>query len=103
MKIQRFKNQNYSRLKSSCVSKGKLFVDTTFPATSESLFKSKHINCQWKRPHEIVDNPRLVVDGTGSNDVLQGQLGNCWFVAASCVLASNKSNWNNVIPDIKVT
>ncbi len=101
MPFQRFNNQNYRKLKSSCVNRGKLFVDPTFPATADSLFKSKQLKCEWKRPHDIVADPKLVVDGTGCHDVLQGQLGNCWFVAASSVLTSNKSNWEKVIPDVK--
>lgn len=101
MRLLRFENQNYDRLRSSCLSKNKLFVDTVFTADANSLFKSKRLDVEWKRPHELCQNPKLVVDGTTSHDVLQGQLGNCWFVAASATLAANKANWDRVIPDLK--
>lgn len=101
MSIENFQNQEYKKLKSSCLGKNKLFVDPVFKANSDSIFKTKTLDCQWKRPQELCKEPRLVVDGTGAHDVLQGQLGNCWFVAASSVLASNKANWERVIPDFK--
>ncbi|ROT73374.1 calpain T [Penaeus vannamei] len=59
---------------------------------------------QWsslKRPHEIVDKPQLFVEGASANDVTQGQLGNCWFVAACASLAGVKELWHRVIPDYK--
>jgi hypothetical protein len=46
-----YKDQQYSKLKSQCVSKGELFVDPLFPPTSKSLFYSKvEKNIVWKRP-----------------------------------------------------
>ncbi len=45
--------------------------------------------------------PKLVVDGLSSRDLNQGQLGNCWFVAACSALALEKKLWNKVIPDYK--
>ncbi len=101
MRIFRFENQNYDRLRSSCLSSGKLFEDPLFKPDASSLFKSRRLDVEWKRPHELCQSPQLVVDGTNSHDVLQGQLGNCWFVAASSTLAANKADWDRVIPDIK--
>lgn len=46
-----YKDQQYSKLKSQCVSKGELFVDPLFPPTSKSLFYSKvEKDIVWKRP-----------------------------------------------------
>ena len=36
------------------------------------------------------------MDGVSIGDVTQGQLGNCWFVAACSVLAGVKVLWNKV-------
>ena len=36
------------------------------------------------------------VEGISSGDVNQGQLGNCWFVAACSVLAGVKDLWHKV-------
>lgn len=46
-----YKDQQYSKLKSQCVSKGELFVDHLFPPSSKSLFYSKvEKDIVWKRP-----------------------------------------------------
>ncbi len=44
-------------------------------------------------------SPKLVVDGLSSNDLNQGTLGNCWFVAACAALAPNKGLWEKVVPN----
>jgi len=47
---------------------------------------------------EIVGDARLCVDDIIScRDVIQGELGNCWLVAAVACLAIRKSLWSKVI------
>ncbi|XP_049599172.1 calpain-5 isoform X2 [Syngnathus scovelli] len=50
---------------------------------------------------ELCEDPHLFVDGISAHDLHQGQLGNCWFVAACSSLASRESLWQKVIPDWK--
>ncbi|XP_037074982.1 calpain-5-like isoform X2 [Pollicipes pollicipes] len=99
--IKKFKGQDYSKLKKKCQGAGVLFTDSEFPAAARSISPSGSgvANVVWKRPHEICEKPRLFVDGIGTGDVTQGQLGNCWFVAACSVLAGVKVLWHKVIPD----
>jgi len=98
-----FKGQKFEELKKKAQDSGTLFVDPEFPANDKSLFFSnaKLGGLQWKRPKDICSNPQLFVEGTSSNDVTQGQLGNCWFVAACSCLAIDKEIWTKVIPDHK--
>ena len=49
---------------------------------------------------EICDSPKLVVDGVGPNDLNQGSLGNCWFIAACTSLSLDQKAWNRVVPDV---
>lgn len=49
---------------------------------------------------EICSSPKLVVDGVGPNDLNQGSLGNCWFIAACTSLSLDKKAWNRVVPDV---
>ncbi|KAF0291460.1 Calpain-5 [Amphibalanus amphitrite] len=99
--IKKFKGQDYDKLKKKCQGAGVLFTDSEFPAAARSISPKgvPPANVVWKRPHEICEKPRLFVDGVGTGDVTQGQLGNCWFVAACSVLAGVKVLWNKVIPD----
>ena len=54
MSLVRFKNQNYEKIRSNCLSKTELFTDSEFPANYTSLFRSKRLNgIEWKRPHVI--------------------------------------------------
>ncbi|CAB1348887.1 unnamed protein product [Coregonus sp. 'balchen'] len=90
-----YEDQGYSSLRRECQQRRVLFEDSVFPATDQSLFyKTNRIGTiTWKRPKELCDNPKLFVNGISAHDLLQGQLGNCWFVAACSSLASRESLW----------
>ncbi|ESO02773.1 hypothetical protein HELRODRAFT_112487 [Helobdella robusta] len=98
-----FKNQKYHALRKQAQTSGVLFQDPEFPPSSQSISKNGNLgrNIEWKRPKEICSDPKLVVDGISSQDLIQGELGNCWLVAACCCLAIDKSVWSQVIPDVK--
>ncbi|XP_076054857.1 calpain-5-like isoform X2 [Oratosquilla oratoria] len=101
--VRALHGQKYSKLKKECFNREEKFCDPKFPPHDSSLYYSKQPPgvISWKRPHEIVDNPKLFIDGASSSDVTQGQLGNCWFVAACASLAGVKELWHKVIPDYK--
>ncbi|XP_026939279.1 calpain-5 isoform X1 [Sagmatias obliquidens] len=101
--VKPYEDQNYSALKRACLRRKVLFEDPTFPATDDSLYYTGTPGpaVRWKRPKDICEDPRLFVDGISSHDLHQGQVGNCWFVAACSSLASRESLWQKVIPDWK--
>uniref|UniRef100_A0A673YZX9 Calpain 5 n=1 Tax=Salmo trutta TaxID=8032 RepID=A0A673YZX9_SALTR len=97
-----FEGQGYSSLRKKCQQRRVLFEDSVFPATDQSLFyKTNSIGTiTWKRPKvPHTDGRGLFVNGISAHDLLQGQLGNCWFVAACSSLASREALWQKVIPD----
>ncbi|KAM9800997.1 calpain-5-like [Neosynchiropus ocellatus] len=98
-----YEGQSYSALRRQCQQSGRLFEDPLFPATDQSLFYQNNRvgHVTWKRPKELSGDPHLFVDGLSAHDLHQGQLGNCWFVAACSSLASRESLWQKVIPDWK--
>ncbi|KAL3886449.1 hypothetical protein ACJMK2_026437 [Sinanodonta woodiana] len=91
-----FKGQNYSSIKKDCLEKGVLFEDPEFPAYSEV-----DSDVEWKRPSELCEKPKLVVNGKASDDLTQGELGNCWFVTAGASLAHEKVLFQSVVPNLK--
>jgi hypothetical protein len=47
-------------------------------------------NMEWCRPGEITSKkPEFVDQGADTNDVIQGALGDCWFIGALSVLATD--------------
>eukprot|EP01113_Clastostelium_recurvatum_P012032 TRINITY_DN1619_c0_g1_i9.p1 TRINITY_DN1619_c0_g1~~TRINITY_DN1619_c0_g1_i9.p1 ORF type:complete len:881 (+),score=169.87 TRINITY_DN1619_c0_g1_i9:70-2712(+) len=73
--------------------KGVLFEDKAFPvATAVCNPKARTSIAAWKRPHEINPNARLFVDGVDEADVMQGSLGDCWFLSALAVIATSVGN-----------
>lgn len=101
--VKAYEGQAYASLKKQCVQNKTLFEDPLFPTVDESLFYqgNKIGRVHWKRPKELCSDPHLFVDGISAHDLHQGQLGNCWFVAACSSLASRESLWHKVIPDWK--
>ena len=74
-------DQDYNEIKKKWIGNQKKFEDDKFPALNRVL-ASKHefsSDIKWLRPHEICDNPEMIVDGTNRFDVKQGEIGNCWF------------------------
>jgi hypothetical protein len=95
-------NQNYELLKHKCLQAGTLFKDEKFPAdnTSISLIKknTKPYRVYWKRPHEISNNPKFIVNSIKPNNIVQGDTGNCWFISAVATLATIPNYFRFVMP-----
>lgn len=99
-----YEGQDFQSIRLECLRQGKLFEDPFFPARLESL--SDHYeqliphwrDITWKRPEEITENPQLIVNGIKRTDPTQGDLGNCWFVAAMSALTQNTTVLKRVIP-----
>ncbi|KAM6961354.1 calpain-3 [Aplochiton taeniatus] len=101
----RFSGQDFNTLKQECLQKKTLFEDETFPATVESLgYKelgpksTKVKNIVWKRPKDICENPQFIVGGASRTDICQGDLGDCWLLAAIACLTLNEKLLYRVVP-----
>uniref|UniRef100_A0A8C5IWL2 Calpain 9 n=1 Tax=Junco hyemalis TaxID=40217 RepID=A0A8C5IWL2_JUNHY len=92
--------KGYEQLKQECLRRGVLFEDPDFPACNSSLFFSENpaIPFVWKRPGDIVKDPKFIVGGATRTDICQGDLGDCWLLAAIASLTLNEKTLARVVP-----
>ncbi|XP_075470267.1 calpain-3 isoform X8 [Ascaphus truei] len=105
IKPVKFEGQDFAALRKEYFGKKKLFEDDVFPPGWQSLgYKefgqktSKVKNIIWKRPKEICENPQFIIGGANRTDICQGDLGDCWFLAAIACLTLNEKLLFRVIP-----
>ncbi|XP_033844620.1 calpain-1 catalytic subunit-like [Periophthalmus magnuspinnatus] len=96
-------NQDYQQLKQYCLIRRVRYIDDMFPPDTRSigptiLNSSDLSKVLWARPHKIVPNPSLVVDGISRFDFGQGIVGNCWFLASIGALTFQKPILAQVVP-----
>ena len=53
---------------------------------------------EWLRPHDISENPQFYTGGGSQFDVVQGQLGDCWLLAAMAPVSMNKVLLERICP-----
>ncbi|XP_049959739.1 calpain-A isoform X1 [Schistocerca serialis cubense] len=92
--------QDFFKLREECLAQGSLFEDPEFPAQDSSIFYSKSPPkpFEWKRPMEIASDPQLFVEGASRFDVQQGELGDCWLLAAVANLTLNHNLFAQIVP-----
>ncbi|XP_072031112.1 calpain-9-like isoform X3 [Amphiura filiformis] len=92
--------QDFDEIKRKCLQNNELWEDPLFPAVDESIFHSQKPPrpFEWKRPTELVQDAQLFVGGASQFDVAQGELGDCWFLAASAGLSLDEHLLYKVVP-----
>ncbi|XP_056021334.1 calpain-B-like isoform X27 [Ostrea edulis] len=98
--ISGIRKQHYDEIREHCLAEEELFEDPEFPTEDSSIFYSQAPprEFEWKRPHEICDNPVFIADGASRFDVQQGELGDCWLLAAIASLTVNQRLFAKVVP-----
>ncbi|KAM3863036.1 calpain-2 catalytic subunit-like [Diretmus argenteus] len=101
----KYLNQDFEALRGKCLESGCLFEDDTFEALTSSLgFKDlgpdsyKVQGITWKRPTELCDDPKFIIEDATRTDICQGALGDCWLLAAIASLTLNKQVLSRVVP-----
>ncbi len=79
MSFKAYLNQNYEQLKYDYLRSGVLYRDEYFPAEDKSIsilkHKKKDYKVLWKRPFELFENPKFIINGIDPNDLVQGDNG----------------------------
>ncbi|CAH0598745.1 unnamed protein product [Chrysodeixis includens] len=93
--------QDFKDIRSRCLADNRLFEDPEFPAVDRSLYYKERLDrpITWLRPGEICDDPQLFVEGYSRFDVQQGELGDCWLLAAVANLTLHRKLFFQVVPD----
>uniref|UniRef100_A0A3P9HAF1 Calpain 12 n=1 Tax=Oryzias latipes TaxID=8090 RepID=A0A3P9HAF1_ORYLA len=98
----KFRDQDYETLREQSLKSKKLFSDLTFPAEKKSIGMPEDPSpgkaITWKRPKEISPDAVFVEGTTGTTDICQGQLGDCWLLAALSALTIHPSLFVKVVP-----
>ncbi|KAL3284755.1 hypothetical protein HHI36_018898 [Cryptolaemus montrouzieri] len=93
--------QDFYALRDQHLENKTLFEDPEFPANNYSLFATGYADRHftWRRPGEICDDPQLFVEGFSRFDVQQGELGDCWLLAATANLTMYRRLFFQIVPD----
>uniref|UniRef100_A0A8C9YFI0 Calpain 12 n=1 Tax=Sander lucioperca TaxID=283035 RepID=A0A8C9YFI0_SANLU len=98
----KFRDQDFQALLEKCLKSGQLFADPTFLPEQKSIGMPEDPNpkkaIKWQRPKEISKNAVFVEDTIGTTDICQGQLGNCWLLAALSCLTMHPQLFVKVVP-----
>lgn len=118
MSITPFKDQDYNELVGD-YDADNLFEDPEFAADYSSLYytKSPSSSIVWRRPtvsstsyffywrvilkslfQEVFEEPTFISNDIDRNDMNQGSVGNCWFIAAVVGIMQSPALLNKVIP-----
>ncbi|GFY57902.1 calpain-A [Trichonephila inaurata madagascariensis] len=79
---------------------GQLFMDANFPPVESSLYYSHRLvegKVTWMRPHEMIPEPKLLIDNISRHDIVQGVLADCWFLSSCAAVAQRPDLMRRVI------
>ncbi|CAJ0587563.1 unnamed protein product, partial [Mesorhabditis spiculigera] len=91
---------DFNKERERCLSEKVLFEDPEFPPESKSLYYKTPPRgpIKWLRPSDIVKEPCFLIDGESRFDVCQGELGDCWLLAAVANLTLRDELFFRVVP-----
>lgn len=81
--------------------RGGLFEDPFMPPVDSTIWpdrSSSSSKYRWRRPRELVADPQFIADGLSRFDIRQGELGDCWLIAALACLSMHQKLLSEVVP-----
>ncbi|XP_030051828.1 calpain-8 [Microcaecilia unicolor] len=102
----KYLNQDFEVLRKQCLQSRTLFKDEEFPACPSAIGYQKlgpnspsTQGIVWKRPTDLCANPQFIVGGATRTDIRQGELGDCWLLAAIASLTLDQDILSRVVPE----
>ncbi|XP_075927479.1 calpain-9-like [Petromyzon marinus] len=98
---ERHLEQDFEILRRACLGRGELFEDAAFPLGPQALgsLDADAENIHWLRPQEICPTPRFIAEGATTTDICQGELWDCWLLAALSSLTLYPRLFAHVVPE----
>ena len=102
-----YPDQDYEDQVTKCKASKTLFTDKHFLPSNRLLtpaVQGSGSAIEWLRPGEICkkmkySSPRLFSEKRNRFDINQGEVGDCWFLAALAQLAEKDKCFNRVVPE----
>ncbi|XP_032902102.1 calpain-A-like isoform X1 [Amblyraja radiata] len=91
---------NYENIVKELEKTGELWRDPEFLPEPSSL-TYEHMapeGIEWIRTLDLHENPFFMTDGVSKSDIVQGELGDCWFWASVATIANYRRLTERVIP-----
>jgi calpain-15 len=103
--IKKVLKSNYAELVKEHAETGQKFTDPDFPPDKSSLGAIEDLNMRatWKRIPDIIRNAEFVSERIEPNDILQGSIGDCYFLSALSAIAENDFRIKNLFPCLEVS
>ncbi|XP_059154778.1 calpain-9-like [Physella acuta] len=104
--VQDSKFHEFEKVRVDYMRRGKLYEDTVFLPSNTSVYFSREppIPLEWTRAKDIARSNRqaakFFLNNIDNFDIVQGELGDCWFVAAlaSLVNPDHRALFERVVP-----
>uniref|UniRef100_A0A1I8HCW1 Calpain catalytic domain-containing protein n=2 Tax=Macrostomum lignano TaxID=282301 RepID=A0A1I8HCW1_9PLAT len=97
--------ETFAQKKRRQLASGELYEDPEFPAEAHSLFPNPDAagdksleDFEWKRPREISLTPKFINKSMSRFDIRQGELKDCWLLAAVASLSMHRRLLERVVP-----
>lgn len=88
----------YEELTEKYKNSNELWTDSDFPPNQRSWGDPK-MPVVWKRISDLIPNAKFVEDCFTPSDILQGKLGNCYFLSAVAGLAEKPYRIKKIFPN----
>ena len=100
--IKKVLKSNYAKLVKEHQEKNTRWTDPEFPPDESSIGKGEDlpVKATWKRIPDVIPNPEFVTGKIEPGDILQGSLGDCYFLSAIAALSENDFRIKNLFPSL---
>jgi len=86
--LKKIKKSNYEQIKKQLAKSNKKWTDPDFPPEQRSYGTGRdYPKVNWKRLEDIVKKPVFIDQCVSPSDIMQGAIGNCYFLSAIAGLA----------------